>query len=75
MERKEFVRLCLETLEELDMRAQERFIAAGGKAFLRVPALNDHPLWVAAAAAVIDMTAAGISPMKITSSQGKSALI
>lgn len=44
-----FVTDCLETLEELDMRAKEVFIKAGGKDFIRVPCLNDHPLWVTAA--------------------------
>lgn len=48
-----FVTDCLETLEELDIRAKERFMNAGGTAFLRVPALNDHPVWVAAAAHII----------------------
>ena len=49
-----FVTDCLETLEELDMRARERFLAAGGEAFLRIPCLNDYPPWVAAAASMID---------------------
>lgn len=51
-----FVTDCLETLEELDMRAREKFINAGGKDFLRVPCLNAHPLWVAAAANMIAAT-------------------
>lgn len=48
-----FVTDCLETLEELDIRAKEKFMKAGGEAFLRIPAVNDHPLWVAAAAHII----------------------
>lgn len=48
-----FVTDCLETLEELDLRARECFMEAGGKGFLRIPALNDHPLWVAAASNMI----------------------
>jgi len=34
---------CLETLEELGTRAAARFKAAGGEAFILVPALNDEP--------------------------------
>jgi protoporphyrin/coproporphyrin ferrochelatase len=32
---------CLETLEELAIRARERYLAAGGERFTLVPALND----------------------------------
>ena len=48
-----FVTDCLETLEELDMRARECFLTAGGTAFLRIPALNAAPQWVAAIADMI----------------------
>lgn len=53
-----FVTDCLETLEELDMEARDTFIQAGGEAFLRIPALNDHQAWVQAAATLI-LDAAG----------------
>ena len=39
---------CLETLEEIDIRAREEFLAAGGEAFTFVPCLNDRPDWVEA---------------------------
>ncbi|MDP1925366.1 MAG: ferrochelatase [Thiobacillus sp.] len=39
---------CLETLEELAMEGRETFIKAGGKAFRYIPALNEHPQWIAA---------------------------
>jgi ferrochelatase len=39
---------CLETLEEIGIRAKEVFHEAGGKRFRLVPCLNDHPLWVQA---------------------------
>lgn len=41
-----FVGDCLETLEELDIRAKESWLALGGTHFERIPCLNDHPLWV-----------------------------
>jgi ferrochelatase len=41
-----FVADCLETLEEIDMRAREQFVSVGGEAFLMVPSLNAHPAWV-----------------------------
>lgn len=34
---------CLETLEEISIRYQETFIAAGGKQLRYIPALNDSP--------------------------------
>ena len=37
---------CLETLEEIGMRASEEFKAAGGRQLSLVPSLNSHPAWV-----------------------------
>lgn len=48
-----FVGDCLETLEELDTGAREVFLAAGGEAFLRIPALNADPAWVHGAARIL----------------------
>ncbi|MGA9164441.1 MAG: ferrochelatase [Thiobacillus sp.] len=39
---------CLETLEELAMEGRDTFLQAGGKEFHYIPALNEHPQWVAA---------------------------
>jgi len=39
---------CLETLEELAMEGRETFLKAGGKEFRYIPALNEHPQWIAA---------------------------
>lgn len=39
---------CLETLEELAMEGRETFLTAGGKDFHYIPALNEHPQWIAA---------------------------
>lgn len=41
-----FVADCLETLEEIGMRAREDFKKAGGEELVLVPSLNSHPLWV-----------------------------
>jgi ferrochelatase len=43
-----FVADCLETLEEIGIRARRDFIAAGGESLELVPSLNTHPTWVAA---------------------------
>jgi len=40
-----FVADCLETLEEIGMRAREDFRAAGGEDLLLVPSLNANPIW------------------------------
>ncbi|HET9235595.1 MAG TPA: ferrochelatase, partial [Candidatus Eisenbacteria bacterium] len=48
-----FVADCLETLEEIDLRGRETFLAAGGDAFTMVPSLNTHPRWVEAASDIV----------------------
>ena len=48
-----FVADCLETLEEIGIRAEEDFKAAGGEALRLVPSLNAHPAWVRAAAELV----------------------
>jgi ferrochelatase len=50
---------CLETLEEIGMRALDDFKARGGEALTLVPSLNAHPAWVEAATALIRRTAGG----------------
>jgi len=42
-----FVADCLETLEEIGMRAHESFVAAGGEDLRAVPCVNSHPTWIA----------------------------
>jgi ferrochelatase len=39
---------CLETLEEIGIRGEEQFHEGGGKVYLRVPCVNEHPVWMAA---------------------------
>ena len=47
-----FVADCLETLEELGIRARERFLAAGGRECHLVACLNESPEWIAALEAI-----------------------
>jgi ferrochelatase len=49
-----FVADCLETLEEIGMRAKEDFIEHGGEEFVLVPSLNAHPAWVETLAARLE---------------------
>jgi protoporphyrin/coproporphyrin ferrochelatase len=52
-----FVADCLETLEEIAMRAKEDFEAHGGESFLAIPCLNDDPEWVGVLAGWINQWA------------------
>ncbi|NBD08020.1 ferrochelatase [Corallococcus silvisoli] len=54
-----FVADCLETLEEIGLRAKEQFVEAGGEALTLVPSLNAHPEWVDA---VVRMVRASDGP-------------
>ncbi len=48
-----FVADCLETLDEIENREKDRFLAAGGKELRLIPSLNAHPVWVKAAAGIV----------------------
>lgn len=41
-----FVSDCLETLEEIGIRAREDFLKAGGEEFKLIPCLNDDARWI-----------------------------
>lgn len=43
-----FVADCLETLEEINIRAREQWQQCGGENFIFIPCLNSHPMWVEA---------------------------
>lgn len=47
-----FVADCLETVEEIGMRAKDQFKAAGGEELVLVPSLNSTPGWISAVAAI-----------------------
>ena len=50
---------CLETLEEIALRGEEQFHSTGGRDYLAVPCLNDHPAWLEAMAAIARRELAG----------------
>jgi ferrochelatase len=43
---------CLETLEEIRLRGAEQFHSTGGRDFVAVPCLNEHPVWIDAMTAI-----------------------
>jgi ferrochelatase len=47
-----FVADCLETLEEIGIRARAVYRAAGGEALELIPCLNESPDWIAALAEI-----------------------
>jgi protoporphyrin/coproporphyrin ferrochelatase len=53
-----FVADCLETIEEIGMRAKDQWKAAGGEELVLVPSLNATPLWIDAVAAMAERHAA-----------------
>ena len=55
---------CLETLEEIGLRARESFIAAGGEDLLAIPCVNSHPSW---ARAVADLARAATTASPLVS--------
>jgi ferrochelatase len=50
-----FVSDCLETLEEIGIRGRESFLEAGGSDFALIPCLNEHPLWIDALKAMLEI--------------------
>jgi ferrochelatase len=48
-----FVADCLETLEEIGIRARESFKQSGGEELVLIPSLNAHPRWVEALATLV----------------------
>ncbi|HVK88596.1 MAG TPA: ferrochelatase [Kofleriaceae bacterium] len=53
-----FVADCLETVEEIGIRAKAQWKAAGGEELVLVPSLNATPAWVDAIAAIAERHAA-----------------
>ena len=48
-----FVADCLETLEEIGIRLRKQWIQLGGEDLLLVPCVNENPIWVESAAAMV----------------------
>jgi len=58
-----FVADCLETVEEIGIRARAQFKAAGGEELTLVPSLNATPAWIDAVAAIAERHAARKLPL------------
>jgi len=56
-----FVADCLETLEEIGLRARAQFLAGGGESLALVPSLNASDAWVEALAKLLRRTAASFA--------------
>ncbi len=54
-----FVSDCLETLEEIAIEGKGDFLAAGGKEYHYIPALNERDDWVAALASLVEQQLVG----------------
>lgn len=54
-----FVADCLETLEEISQECRDAFLAAGGKQFRYIPALNDDPAWIDGLTALVEQHVQG----------------
>ncbi len=48
-----FVADCLETLEEVNIRMRKQWRLLGGKEFIFIPCVNDHPVWIKALSAMV----------------------
>lgn len=57
-----FVADCLETLEEIGIRAREQFKAAGGDELALIPSLNATDTWADAVVALVDKHARSLAP-------------
>lgn len=55
-----FVADCLETLEEIGIRAKEQFLAAGGEDLILVPSLNSSALWADAVVSLVEKHARNV---------------
>ncbi|MEO6950575.1 MAG: ferrochelatase, partial [Polyangia bacterium] len=60
-----FVADCLETLEEIGIRAHRDFVAAGGESLTLVPSLNAEPGWVDAVVDLVRAQAARFGSPKL----------
>ena len=54
-----FVADCLETLEEIAQEGRDDFIAAGGKTYHYIPALNEDDAWIKALADLVERHLSG----------------
>lgn len=52
-----FVADCLETIEEIGLRAREQWLELGGEDLVLIPCLNAHPAWVETVAGWVEARA------------------
>lgn len=52
-----FVADCVETLEEVGMRARKQWLDCGGEEFILIPALNDTDSWITAILEIVGLSA------------------
>lgn len=52
-----FVSDCLETIEEIGIRAKAQWLALGGEAFTMIPSLNDSDEWLSAILSIASLDA------------------
>lgn len=60
-----FVADCLETIEEIGIRAREDWEALGGEALELIPSLNAHPAWVEALAHMVERELTGQVSLRV----------
>lgn len=58
-----FVADCLETIEEIGVRANDAWLAAGGEELRLIPCVNSAPQWSEAVAGMLDATFAAAHPV------------
>ncbi len=68
-----FVADCLETLEEIGIRADEDFRAAGGEQLRLVPSLNHHPAWVDAVVGLVEDALPPAASQKVAGREAQAA--
>ena len=68
-----FVADCLETLEEIGIRAREQFLAAGGEELALVPSLNSSPAWADAIVGIVEKQARRFGDTGEAPAQGSGA--
>lgn len=66
-----FIVDCLETLDEVDMAARQKFLAAGGKDLRIIPCLNDSEPWLLALAEIAEQHLLGWPTMQKNSEVGQ----
>jgi ferrochelatase len=66
-----FVADCLETLEEIGIRARQQWLELGGSELSLIPCVNAHPAWVAALGDIVSETRSGPHAEPLTPERGR----